>query len=197
MMNHSATNNTPPTMSIKNCFSPIPQKISPMSINDSMNKNPTTVEEMVAPPRQKPVHTPIYGSVNNPAAKEIAAPARPQKKPVHHHQKSIGTKGRATATGIVDGRRVALLQNNQERISVRTLRRIKRRLFLEALNSEQHSIGTKGSAAATGTVRIKSPRNVVSQYNLQARKTGDWLRMNRKRRRGCSTEYERIPALKF
>jgi len=178
-MNHSATNNLsatndkwfvankPPTMSIKNLFSPTPQKISPMSIRDSMNNKPTAVEKTAAAPWQKPVHTPIYGStMKNPAVEEVVAPARPQKKVVHPHQKSIGTKSRAAAASTVDGRdgrRVALLQNNQERTSARQLRKIKRRLFLEAVNSEQPSIGTKGSAAATGTVRIKSPRNVVRQ----------------------------------
>jgi len=150
-------------MPIKNPFSPTPQKIYPMSVHDYMNQKPTAVEKTAAPHRQKPVHKPIYGPTKKSAVEEVAAPARPQKKPVHLHQKSIGTRGRAASTGTIDGRREALLQNDQERIIARKLRKIKRRLFLEAVNSEQPSIGTKGSAVATGTVRIKSPRNVVRQ----------------------------------
>jgi len=89
---------------------------------------------------------------------------------VNAEQPSIGIEGSDAVTCTVDVVRVALLQNEQEWISVRELRKTKRRLFLEAVNSEQPSIGTKGSAAATGTVRIKSPRNVVRQ-ELSGKKT--------------------------
>ena len=170
-------------MPFKNLIFPKPQKISPesfpaaMSVHDSMNKKPTAVEKTPAPSQQKPSHTPIHGSTKKPDVKEVAAPARPQKKPMHPHRKSIGTKSRTAATGTVDGRRVALLQN-EERTSVRTLRKIKRSLFLEAVNAEQPSIGIEGSDAATCTVDI---RRVALPQNEQERISVRELRKAKRR----------------
>mmetsp|Transcript_26370 Transcript_26370/g.47788 ORF Transcript_26370/g.47788 Transcript_26370/m.47788 type:complete len:156 (+) Transcript_26370:49-516(+) len=143
-MNHSATKNKAPTMSIKNIFSPTPHKISPDPSPANMNK-----ENTEALTWQTLLHTPVYDSTKKLSVVEIAAPARPQKKPAHPHRKSVAsTKCRAAAAVAVDRR--ALLQTEEERILVRKLRKIKRRLFLEAVNPEQ-------------PIPIKSPRSVVRQ----------------------------------
>mmetsp|Transcript_2768 Transcript_2768/g.4067 ORF Transcript_2768/g.4067 Transcript_2768/m.4067 type:complete len:157 (-) Transcript_2768:416-886(-) len=144
-MNHSTTKNKAPTMSIKNIFSPTPQKISPGPSHTNMNK-----ENTEALTWQLPLHTPVYDSTMKPSVVKIAVPARPQKKPAHPHRKSVASAiGRPVAAGVAVDRR-ALLQNEEDRILVRKLRKIKRRLFLEAVNPEQ-------------PLPIKSPRSVVRQ----------------------------------
>lgn len=138
-MNNSSTFNKAPIMSIKNIFS---QKVSPASFGVMHAKTPTAQKVVTLP--EKPVQTPVYSSMKNPAA----APARPQK-PVHRHSGSIGTSCHPTSAGTAD-RRALLQKNEDKRMSARNLRKIKRRLFLEAVNSDQPS-------------RIKSPRNSILQ----------------------------------
>lgn len=139
MMNNSATKkNKPFTMSIKNLISPSPQKVSPVYVaspevmySKKQVKVVTPTEKFGGPtrPTQKTMHTPASGS------KEVAAPPLPQK-PVHRHRKS-GTIGHPAAAAAAAG--------TADR---RALRKIKRRLFLEAVKSEQPT-------------RIKSPRNPI------------------------------------
>jgi len=122
-------------MSVKDLLSQKPQKISPVSAG-------------AAAFEQNHTHT-LQKTMNRPASMEpvvekFATPAWPQKKAVHPWN-STGAKGHAAATGIVGMR--ALLQN-EERTSAKKLRKIKRRLFLEAVHSEQ-------------PICNRSPRNVA------------------------------------
>mmetsp|Transcript_16850 Transcript_16850/g.29009 ORF Transcript_16850/g.29009 Transcript_16850/m.29009 type:complete len:175 (-) Transcript_16850:299-823(-) len=162
MMNHSSTNNKlSRSLPVKNIFSTTPQKVSPfsaslpkaaMSIPESTKMNRTAAEKKAVTPPQKPapLHTPIHRSMQNPAVEEMSVPARPQKKPAHPHWKSTSTKGRAS----VESKRPSLMQN-EDRMSARRLRKIKRRLFLEAVNSEPHN--------RVKSRTVKSPWNVVRQ----------------------------------
>lgn len=100
---------------------------------------PVINEETMETTSEVKMHTP------EPSAKDIiAAPTRTQK---HKRRTKSNPRARpfpcATPT---NDRRTQM--KNEGRSSATKLRRIKRRLFLEAVNSDQHA-------------RIKSPRNPI------------------------------------
>mmetsp|Transcript_32760 Transcript_32760/g.79300 ORF Transcript_32760/g.79300 Transcript_32760/m.79300 type:complete len:165 (-) Transcript_32760:1300-1794(-) len=138
--NKLATNSNNPMdlmVSVKRLSPSIPHKIS--LLPEVMSVKPTA-EKIAIPPShstacesgshlQKSAHTP---AMRTPAVEGIAAPACSWHNPVQWHRKIPGTaKGYPAATGTSDIR--ALLQN-EEMMSARSLRKIKRRLFLEAAN---------------------------------------------------------------
>jgi hypothetical protein len=107
---------------------PTPQKVSIKAMTET-----TTLAKK---PAERVVVTPL--TVKNPlrtlvSTKKIAPElfeALP-RKPVHPHFTSIVAN---VNPAVVAERRNSLLQQSEERVSARTLRRIKRRLFLEAVN---------------------------------------------------------------
>lgn len=132
----------------------MPQKVSPMAFNGVMQaKTPTAQKEVLVTPPEKPVHTPVYSAMKNSAS----APAHPQK-PAHRHSGSIGTRLNPAATSTADRR--ALSQKNEDKgMTARDLRKIKRRLFLQAVNSDQPTSRS-----------IKSPRNSFVRQEVGGKK---------------------------
>ena len=123
---------------------PTPQKVSIKATTETTTLAKKPAERVVVTPLtlKKPLHPPV-------STKKIATElfdALP-RKPVHPRLTSIVAKVHPV---VVADRRNTLMQQSEERISARTLRRIKRRLFLEAVNSD-HLLCTESLH--------KSPRN--------------------------------------
>lgn len=113
-----------PTMSINTTLTPHEVSNKAMAETTTRAKKPA---ERVVVTVEKQLHTPV-------SSKKIATDlivALPCK-PVHTHRKSIVAKIHSVA---VADRCDPVFQQNEERMSARNLRRIKRRLFLEAVNS--------------------------------------------------------------
>jgi hypothetical protein len=123
---------------------PTPQKETSKATTETTALAKKPAERVVVTPLtvKKPLHPPVSTKI---IASELLE-ALP-REPVHPRLTSIVAKVHPV---VVADRRNILSQQSEERISARTLRRIKRRLFLEVVNSD-HLLRTESLH--------KSPRN--------------------------------------
>jgi len=136
------------TKSLKSLLTSSNRKISPAVPSTEFNmsdkhihtseKITTTSEKIThAPPR--PPHQQKIAMLSASVSVETRSTEEQSKVPNHRPQKPTYTHSHHHHHHLFNDRRSAL-QNSDERLSARQLRRMKRRLFLEAVNSTNQSI---------------------------------------------------------
>ena len=133
------------TKSLKSLLTSSNRKISPAEpsteFNMSANKHIhtsekiTTTSDKITHAPSRPPHQQKIAMLSASVSVETRSTEEQSKVPNHRPQKPTYTHSHR----FTDHRRSAL-QNSDERLSARQLRRMKRRLFLEAVNSTNQSI---------------------------------------------------------
>ena len=131
------------TKSLKSLLSSSNRKISP-----AVPSTPPSEKSIThAPPQQK------VATLSTPVSEETTSTEDQSKVPNHRPQKPTYTHSHRFTD-----RRHSALQNIDERLSARKLRKIKRRLFLEAVNSTNQPIN-RNKLSPRNSMRISKRRS--------------------------------------